>query len=249
MSIVLESAVRSLVLAVALGLVLRLMRIRNPQTLSIVWTAALMAAIAMPMLMPAVEALMACAPPATVAWIPAASSSPFFLRPLTSSTAGGPTAFLDLPGLAIGYGTIAGILLLRLVAGILKGYRLRHAATRLSEAWTSGLDIRESAELVVPVTYGRTILLPAGWPNWSDFKRDAVVVHESSHVCRHDFYLHLLAGIHRAVFWFSPLAWWLQRQLLQASENACDDDAIERVGDRLAYAELLLDFTKLGSND
>src|SRR4030095_4429822 len=97
--------------------------------------------------------------------------------------------------------------------------------------------------------YGRTILLPACWPNWSDFQRDAIMVHESSHVSRHDFYVHLLAGIHRSVFWFNPLAWWLQRQLLKASENACDDDAIEKVGDRVAYAELLLDFTKLGSND
>src|SRR4030095_11977175 len=39
------------------------------------------------------------------------------------------------------------------------------------------------------------------------------------------------------------------RQLLKAAENACDDDAIEKVGDRVAYAELLLDLTKLGSND
>src|SRR4030095_6920283 len=39
------------------------------------------------------------------------------------------------------------------------------------------------------------------------------------------------------------------RQLLKAAENACDDAAIEKVGDGVAYAELLLDLTKLGSTD
>jgi GWxTD domain-containing protein len=144
---------------------------------------------------------------------------------------------------------VAAVLLCRLVVGLLRGQRLRRDAIPLNEVWAFGWDIRASTELAVPVTYGRTILLPAEWQNWSDFKRDAIVVHERSHVRRHDFYVQLLAGVHRVIFWFSPLAWWLQDQLLKASENACDDEALEKVGDRVSYAELLLDLTKLRSND
>jgi GWxTD domain-containing protein len=246
-----EAAVRSVVIAIVLGVALRLMRIRNPQTLSTVWTVVLFSAMAMPLLMPVVKVVVASAPPETVAWIPNASSSPFFLRPLTSGSADTSMPLVEraVTTLAIVYAIVAGMALLRIGAGILRGHRLRRAAIQLHEAWTSGWDVRVSTELAVPVTYGRTVLFPAEWADWSDFERDAVLFHETSHVRRRDFYVQLLAGFHRAVFWFSPLAWWLQDQLLKASENACDDEAIKKVGDRVSYAELLLNLTKLRSND
>ena len=251
LTILFESAVRSVAIAMVLGVALRLMRIRNPQTLSTVWTAVLFSAMAMPLLMPVVKVVVASVPPATVAWMPNASSSPFFLRPPTFGTA--PTAMplveRAATTLAIVYAMVAGVALLRIGAGILRGHRLRRAAIRLNEAWASGWDIRASTQLAVPVTFGRTVLLPAEWADWSDFKRDAILFHETSHVRRRDFYVQLMAGFHRAVFWFSPLAWWLQDQLLKASENACDDEAIKKVGDRISYAELLLNLTKLRSND
>jgi hypothetical protein len=105
-----------------------------------------------------------------------------------------------------------------------------------------GLGHSASTELDVPVTFGRAFcfLRVVGL---GDFKRDAILVHETSHVRRRDFYA--TAGwIHRAVFWFSPLAWWLQAQLLKASENACDDEAIKKVGPHLLCG-ILLNTTKL----
>ena len=68
------------------------------------------------------------------------------------------------------------------------------------------------------------------------------MAHESAHVRRRDFYTHLIAGFHQAVFWFSPLAWWLRRQLLELAETASDDEAIVKVKDRTVYAGLLVDF-------
>jgi GWxTD domain-containing protein len=174
-----------------------------------------------------------------------------FLRSLTARAVPDTTSFREYawPMIVMVYTIIAGVALFRLGLGTLRGLRLRRAAIRLNEGWASGWDIRVSARLGVPVTYGRTILLPEEWPTWSDFKRDAILIHEKSHVRRGDFYVQLLAGVHRAVFWFSPLAWWLKDQLLKASENACDDEAIEKVGDRISYAELLLELTKIRSND
>jgi beta-lactamase regulating signal transducer with metallopeptidase domain len=65
--------------------------------------------------------------------------------------------------------------------------------------------------------------------------------HEKSHVERHDFYWLLLAALHRVVFWFNPLAWWLVRRLGELMEMVSDDTAIEELGDAPAYAEILLD--------
>ena len=104
-----------------------------------------------------------------------------------------------------------------------------------------------SENLTIPVTYGSTVLLPAEWPVWNAFQRDAVLLHEQSHVRRRDFYVHTLARLHRAVFWFSPLAWWLQSQLLELAEVASDDEAVRKVGDRVSYAAILIELAGKGS--
>jgi len=59
-----------------------------------------------------------------------------------------------------------------------------------------------------------------------------------------DFYIQLLAGVHRAIFWFSPLAWWLWKQLAELAETRSDDAAIANFPDRTSYAEILLGFAK-----
>src|SRR4029077_16658606 len=127
--------------------------------------------------------------------------------------------------------------------------RLWKASVALSQPWVSGLDVRVCAELGIPATYGSTILLPADWPEWSAFKRDAVLLHERTHVRRGDFYIHLLAGVHRAAFWFSPLAWWLPKRHLELAEAICDDTAIRHLRDRVSYAEILLDFAERGARN
>ena len=51
-----------------------------------------------------------------------------------------------------------------------------------------------------------------------------------------------LALIHRAIFWFSPLSWWLEQHLADLSEQASDDAALAGGADRTRYAETLLGF-------
>jgi hypothetical protein len=70
----------------------------------------------------------------------------------------------------------------------------------------------------------------------------AVLAHELSHVVRKDARTRALAAIHRSVFWFNPLAWWLERHLALLAEQASDDAALHAGADRVFYAEVLLDF-------
>ncbi len=51
----------------------------------------------------------------------------------------------------------------------------------------------------------------------------------------------LMARVNRSVFWFHPLAWWLERKLAALAEESCDDAAIAHVGNRVAYAQALLE--------
>jgi beta-lactamase regulating signal transducer with metallopeptidase domain len=105
--------------------------------------------------------------------------------------------------------------------------------------------LKESTALVVPATVGirrPVVLLPADWRSWTDEKLRAVLAHEISHVARRDALTQILSLLHRAVFWFSPLAWWLDMQLAELAEQASDEAALAGGTDRTFYAETLLGF-------
>jgi hypothetical protein len=87
-----------------------------------------------------------------------------------------------------------------------------------------------------------TILLPAGWREWDDAKLDAVLAHEVSHIARHDTMTQHLSLMHRAIFWFSPLSWWLNRHLAELAEQASDEVVLSCGADRNDYARTLLGF-------
>lgn len=67
----------------------------------------------------------------------------------------------------------------------------------------------------------------------------AILAHEAAHIARGDWPVLMLARFAVALFWFNPLAWLLQREIVQQAEEAADSDAAARVGPAL-YAETLL---------
>src|SRR5262249_631285 len=89
-----------------------------------------------------------------------------------------------------------------------------------------------------------TILLPPHYRDWDFRKRQAVLAHEGAHVANRDFYVLLLATLNRAVFWFSPFAWWQLSRLAELAEVISDARAVEVVEDRCSYAEILLDLVQ-----
>ena len=158
------------------------------------------------------------------------------------------------------YFAVAIFMLMRLALGVILGRRLeresqliddQHALARL-EFFARAAGLRSSAPrlaeselLSVPVTFGvrePAILLPAGWRDWEPAELDAVLAHEISHVARRDALAERLSLLHRAIFWFSPLSWWLARHLADLAEEASDDAALAAGADRTRYAETLLGF-------
>jgi hypothetical protein len=106
-------------------------------------------------------------------------------------------------------------------------------------------NIRVSRDLSTPVTIGSTVILPADSADWDEAKLRVVLAHEQSHVRQGDFYLQLVAAVHAAVFWFSPLGWWLQRKLTELGEALSDRAGLEQAPNPAAYAQILLEFAAM----
>src|SRR5579862_1145085 len=140
----------------------------------------------------------------------------------------------------------AAVFFLRLVLGVAATLRLWFTAIpippyRMRSGFAS-LRLRASSRVSSPFTIGSAILLPADYETWDRDKLRIVLAHESSHIRQGDFYLQILAGLYASLMWFSPLGWWLKRELADLAEAISDRAGIEQAESRTSYAEILLEF-------
>jgi hypothetical protein len=250
-----DTALRSIVLGGAAWLGLALMRVRNPHVRMTAWSAVLIVSMAMPVLTPwmrvTIPADEASAQLVKIAWMdapwivpraPTPAERPAVAASEPDAVAPAPPRAVDWRLLATGvYVFVGSAMMLRLLIGLMLMWHVARAARPARDHWAAGADVRVSDIVVVPVTFASTILLPSASAGWSVRKRQAVLLHEGSHVAQGDFYLLLLASINRAVFWFNPFAWWLFACLADLAELVSDDAAIEGIGDRRCYVDILLD--------
>ncbi|MGB6451526.1 MAG: TonB family protein [Steroidobacteraceae bacterium] len=232
-ALVVDSALRTLLVAGVAGMVLGALRVRNPYVLKTLWTAVLSIGLLMPLLLHC----RIIAAPISSAGLPAISiASPVASVPQTSRSV-----------LEAVYAAVSLVLLGRLALGIGQMFLVRRHAVRVERRWVGRFDVRMTASLASPVTFGSTILLPENYPSWSAAKRTAVLVHEGAHVEQRDCYIQWLALLHSAVFWFSPFSWWLTRHLAALAEQTSDEAVLREDTDRTVYASLLLEFARARS--
>ncbi len=147
------------------------------------------------------------------------------------------------------YGAVSAALLLRLLYGLCASVELWFTAEPVAIAsWpflASGLRLRSSRRVSSPITVGSGIILPADYDEWDQEKLRIVLAHERSHVRQGDFYIQALAGFYVALFWFSPLGWWLRRKLSDLSEAISDRAGLEVAASHASYAQILLEFAAM----
>ena len=130
------------------------------------------------------------------------------------------------------------VMLARLIWGTLQIRSMKYEVRR-SEGFAT------SSRCAAPVTIGwlrPVLLLPSGWRTWSAAKLDVSLgVREREHIRRRDPLVQWLALLNRCIFWFHPLAWWLERKLAWLAEEACDEAVLAGGHEaHLAYAPLHL---------
>jgi beta-lactamase regulating signal transducer with metallopeptidase domain len=144
------------------------------------------------------------------------------------------------------YLALAAILFLRLVLGLAVTLRLWFTATPVPQhkmsSGSASLPVRVSRRVSSPLTIGSGILLPADYETWDQEKLRIVLAHEHSHIRQGDFYLQILASLYASLVWFSPLGWWVKRELADLAEAISDRAGIEQAESRTSYAQILLEF-------
>jgi beta-lactamase regulating signal transducer with metallopeptidase domain len=237
-SLFFECSVRAALLAAGAALVLYVMRIRVAAAKHCVWAGVVLLMLVLPI---------------WTAWGPKASLR--VLPPLAQRTAKEAIApvgtlsiaflpsSLDSPLQVVLLGVyLLGLcfLLLRLAVGTVRARRLVRNATLYN-------GMRISSLCAAPVTVGflhPTVILPESWCQWPQAQLDAVLTHECEHARRRDPFVQWLALLNRALFWFHPVAWWLERRLSALAEEACDNVVLARGHDPREYSEYLMDMAR-----
>ena len=134
------------------------------------------------------------------------------------------------------------VLAVRAVAGYA---RLRHA---VALACKTGDGCYSGDCVPAPFTLGifrPRIYLPAALTGAA---RQAVVLHERTHLRRHDPQIKPLFYAVVCLHWFNPLAWLAFRQLEREMESACDEAAVRDcdAAARNAYCESILQYALQG---
>lgn len=254
---VLESALRSLLMAAVVWAGIKLLRVRNVAVQKVAWVLVLMSAVAMPGLagwkLPQVIPVQKFTPHAVS------------LPDLGAPTGAASTAISVIPSsseppaqqvrrwsftqwkalIAPVYFAICAVLLLRLIFGLAMALRILHRAEKASPLLEPRAMVLISPDLKTPVTIGSAIVLPESHEDWDLHKLRVVLAHERSHVRQGDFYLQLLAGLYLAFFWFSPLSWWLKKELSDLGEAISDRAALGEAQSRANYAEVLVEFAAI----
>ena len=234
----LECTVRAALIVAAAAVVLSIMRVKAATAKHSIWAGV----VAMMLLLPI-----------WAAWGPRASLR--VLPPVNQSNADKATALIEIfstgsvrstpvvPKLAVLLGVyLSGLclLLFRLGLGTVRARGLVRDAVLHDGVFAS-------LSCAAPVTVGffhPIVIFPEQWRQWPQAQFDAVLIHESEHArCRHTF-VQWLALLNRAVFWFHPVAWWLERHLSSLAEEACDNVVLAHGYDRRAYSEYLIDMAR-----
>ncbi len=112
---------------------------------------------------------------------------------------------------------------------------------------SDNVEVLETETGTMPMTVGLlrpAILLPGDAATWTEERSRVVLLHELAHVRRGDAPLHLIARFALNLYWWNPLAWTAWRAFLNERERAADDLVLASGSRASDYAGHLLDIAR-----
>ena len=240
----LNAAAEGVVVAVVTWLLLRVIGRRNSGTRFVIWFAALLSIAGLPFFPGS----------GVIATLPA--------LPL-----GHLHGEIVLPGswavyLFAAWAGVASLLLLRLSWGLWRVHALRGDCSGLDLAALDPgviaalrefgsqrrVELCASHQVAVPAAIGffrPAIVFPARLvPQLSAEEFKVILLHELAHLRRRDDWTNLAQKAAKAVFFFCPSIWWIEKRLTLEREMACDDMVLAQTASPRAYAASLISFAE-----
>ena len=110
-----------------------------------------------------------------------------------------------------------------------------------------------SSVVNVPLVIGYlkpVVLFPLALVNELDSDQvEAILIHELSHIRRHDFLLNLIKTAIETILFYNPFVWMAGRFIHIEREHACDDLVLKTTGKPLKYAHALLKLELIKDNN
>jgi TonB family protein len=263
--LLLESTVKASIVMLAALIAVACLRRRSAALRHWILSAAIVAALATPLLglvTPAWHVPLGPGPIATAPSPRAAVTPP----PSPRDTRGAPgvaRASMPAPGPIVTAAWIAGagVSVLILLVGLGRLAWVASSARRVTHGrWTAAADaialeyglrrpvvILQSDHPALLVTWGFVqpkVILPRHAAQWPDARIRVVLAHELAHIKRGDWLIQMLAEGVRAGYWFNPIMWTVCRRLRQESEQATDDLVLHAGVSASDYAAHLLELAR-----
>jgi TonB family protein len=260
-------ALKSVALLGAAWIIALLFRRRSAATRHLVWSAAFVALLALPILSVALPALrmnlagaLLTTRPVFQANVSAAPLKPAAHREGQTSAAPSRKSQPWLPDfriwLALVWTAGTSVSFAQMFIGWISMLSLRRRANPLAISALVPLaklienekvDLLEAPHGSMPIAYGffhPAIFLPADIAEWHPERRRIVLLHELAHVRRGDTATQLLARTALALYWWNPLAWIAWRESLKERERAADDLVLTAGATAPDYATHLLEIAR-----
>jgi beta-lactamase regulating signal transducer with metallopeptidase domain len=228
-------------LAALMAVVLRLVPQKNSQTRFAVWFATLLAVVMLPLFQ---------------------VGNGFDVRESLAAGLGSRHTLITISTswaeyIILGWAALAGAGLLRVAAGLWQVRGLRGGCAELDSQSLSPelqvvvaefmkrrpVSILVSPTLDVPTAIGflRPAILIPSWLAEADAAAELkhVLLHELAHLRRWDDWTNLAQKLVKAVLFFHPGVWWIERRLSLDREMACDDAVLAQTSSPRIYAECL----------
>ena len=236
------------ILILAAGLLVRILRLREPRSLYLFWRV-LLAVCLLLVFQPGVPEPL----PDPVS-VPLAEELILPASPVTVSETDQAADVFPILGIVLASG-----ILLRLIwlgAGFCRLRRLRRRTRRLvlpphlkllTEEMEVSTRFRVSSEVTGPITFGwfrPVIVVPESFAELDEAMQKAVACHELLHVKRDDWFWNTTEELVRTVFWFHPGVYWLIGRIQLTREQVVDERAVALLGSRKTYLHSLVEIAR-----
>lgn len=186
-----------------------------------IWMAALLAALAMPLL---------------VSLTPPLETLPAYTISVSTAANG--------PGAEPAWGISLGAIWLAGAVVSLLAFAISHLCTAMVALRATEKDgLRTAREAISPFLWGIVnpeIIWPEQARGWPEELRRSVMTHELEHARRLDPLWLLASQAVCALYWFLPLAWLASQRAREEAERACDDAVLREGSSATEYASQLL---------